>query len=94
MLVLILIFVPKQVKKFTAIKEGIEEVKSGNLSYKIPVEEDAKGIKGEFDRMAEGINCLLYTSSYTHLFSVEVEILPHLNLCFNVKRVDRDPLIS
>ena len=27
-------------------------------------------------------------------FSVEVEILPHLNLCFNVKRVDRDPLIS
>lgn len=54
MLVLILIFVPKQVKKFTAIKEGIEEVKSGNLSYKIPVEEDAKGIKGEFDRMARG----------------------------------------
>ena len=39
-----------------------QEVKSGNLSYKIPVEEDAKGIKGEFDRMAEGINCLLYTS--------------------------------
>ena len=27
-------------------------------------------------------------------FSVEVEILPHLNLCFNVKRVGRDPLIS
>ena len=63
MLVLILIFVPKQVKKFTAIKEGIEEVKSGNLSYKIPVEEDAKGIKGEFDRMAEGINDISQASN-------------------------------
>ena len=55
-LALILIFVPKIVKKFTAIKEGIEEVKSGNLTYKIPIEEDAKGVRGEFDRMAADIN--------------------------------------
>lgn len=56
MLVLILIFVPKIVKKFMAIKEGIKEVKNGNLTYKIPVEEDIKGVRGEFDRMAADIN--------------------------------------
>ena len=62
MLVLILIFVPKQVKKFISIKEGIEEVKNGNLSYKIPVD-DAGGVKGELDRMAEGINDISQASN-------------------------------
>ncbi|MEE0516273.1 MAG: HAMP domain-containing sensor histidine kinase, partial [Anaerovoracaceae bacterium] len=55
-LVLILIFVPKIVKKFMNIKKGIEEVKNGNLTYKIPVEEDVKGVRGELDRMAADIN--------------------------------------
>ena len=55
-LVLIFIFVPRIVKKFTAIKEGVAQVKAGNLEWKIPVEEDAQGVRGEFDRLAADIN--------------------------------------
>ena len=54
--VLIFIFVPRIVKKFTAIKEGVAQVKAGNLDWKIPVEEDAQGVRGEFDRLAADIN--------------------------------------
>jgi len=62
-LVLILIFVPKGVKKYIDIKKGVEEVKNGNLEYKIPVEEDKKGIKGEFDRLASDINDISQASN-------------------------------
>ena len=54
--VLIFIFAPRIVKKFTAIKEGVAQVKSGNLDWKIPVEEDAQGVRGELDRLAADIN--------------------------------------
>ena len=54
--VLIFIFVPRMVKKFTAIKEGVGQVKGGNLDWKIPVEEDAQGVRGELDRLAADIN--------------------------------------
>lgn len=54
--VLIFIFVPRIVKKFTTIKEGVSQVKSGNLDWKIPVEEDARGVRGELDRLAADIN--------------------------------------
>ncbi len=51
----IIFFVPKQVKKYLAIRDGVEEVKKGNLDYKIPV--TATGNKsGELDRLAESIN--------------------------------------
>ena len=56
MVVLIFIFVPRIVKKFTAIKEGVGQVKAGNLDWKIPVEEDAQGVRGELDRLAADIN--------------------------------------
>ena len=62
-LVLMLIFVPKTVKKYNGIKKGVEEVKNGNLTYKIPVEEDAKGIKGELDRLASNINDISQASN-------------------------------
>ena len=55
-LVLIFIFVPRIVKNFRAIKEGVAQVKTGNLEWKIPVEEDAQGVRGEFDRLAADIN--------------------------------------
>ena len=55
-LVLILIFVPSLVKKFRNIKQGVEEVKNGNLSYKIETDYGEKGIKGELDRLADNIN--------------------------------------
>ena len=54
-LVFIFFFVPRQIKKFKAIRDGVEEVKSGNLDYKIftlrPGEKP-----GELDRLAMGIN--------------------------------------
>lgn len=55
-LILMLIFIPKQVKKYYQVCEGLEQVNNGNLAYKIPVEADAKGVMGEFDRLAAGIN--------------------------------------
>ncbi len=62
-LVIVLIIVPKSVRKFTEIKKGVEEVKNGNLTYKIPVEEDIKGIRGELDRLASEINDISQASN-------------------------------
>jgi len=49
--ILIIVFAPKLVKKFEEVKKGVNEVKSGNLTYKIPAEGD-----GELDKLARGIN--------------------------------------
>jgi len=48
---LIIVFAPRWVKKFEDIKKGVEEVKNGNLSYKINVSGDS-----ELDQLARGIN--------------------------------------
>ena len=53
---LILWKVPQMTKRFAEIRKGVDEVRSGNLEYKIPVYSDRKGIKGDMDRLAEGIN--------------------------------------
>ena len=50
-LILIFIFVPKYVRKYQSIKRGVNEVKRGNLDYKIPVTDN-----GELDRLAMSIN--------------------------------------
>lgn len=50
-IILIIIFVPKWLAKYQAVKDGVNEVKNGNLEYKIPLEGD-----GEFERLAAGIN--------------------------------------
>ena len=55
-LVLIFILVPKFLKKYQGIRDGVQEVKSGNLTYKIPVEEDAKGPVTDLDELACDIN--------------------------------------
>ncbi|MHC1719753.1 MAG: sensor histidine kinase [Clostridiaceae bacterium] len=47
----IVVVAPKWVKKYEGIKKGVDEVKKGNLTYKIP----ADG-KGELDLLAGGIN--------------------------------------
>ncbi|MBQ9961161.1 MAG: HAMP domain-containing histidine kinase [Firmicutes bacterium] len=62
-LILIILIVPKSVKKYIEIRKGVEEVRNGNLNYVIPVNADAKGIKGELDRLAEGINDISHASS-------------------------------
>lgn len=48
--------VPQMTKRFAEIREGVDEVRSGNLEYKIPVYTDRKGVKGDLDRLALGIN--------------------------------------
>jgi len=51
--VVLLVFAPKFVKKYDEIRKGIDEVKSGNLDYKIPLE---PGKNGELDEIAKDIN--------------------------------------
>lgn len=55
-LALIFIFVPKAINKYREIHKGVDEVKSGNLSYKIPVEADDNGPKSDLDKLASDIN--------------------------------------
>lgn len=50
-LILILVFVPKLVHQYEAIKKGVQAVNEGNLEYKIPPQGS-----GEFGQLAEGIN--------------------------------------
>jgi len=57
-LALIIIYLPKFVKEYEEIKLGVDEVKNGNLGYKIPL----KG-KGEFDKLARGINEISHSSN-------------------------------
>ncbi len=49
-------FAPKTMAKFEAVKKGVEEVRSGNLTYKIPVEQGTRGMNAELDSLAAGIN--------------------------------------
>jgi len=51
--VVLLVFAPKFVKKYDEIRRGIDEVKSGNLDYKIPVDGTSNG---ELDEIARDIN--------------------------------------
>ncbi|MDD4122281.1 MAG: HAMP domain-containing sensor histidine kinase [Eubacteriales bacterium] len=51
MAVIIIVLAPKWVKKYEAVKKGVDEVKSGNLTYKIPLSGS-----GELEQLAEGIN--------------------------------------
>ena len=54
-LICILVFAPRMINKYEAVKKGIEEVKNGNLKYQIPV---AAGAKGELDNLARDINAI------------------------------------
>ncbi|MDD4583522.1 MAG: HAMP domain-containing sensor histidine kinase [Eubacteriales bacterium] len=49
--ILIIVLAPKWVRKYGEIKKGVDEVKSGNLTYKIPLSGE-----GELDQLAQGIN--------------------------------------
>ncbi len=49
--VLIIVLAPKWVNKYEAVKKGVEEVKNGNLTYKIKADGE-----GELDKLARGIN--------------------------------------
>ncbi|MGN0710861.1 MAG: histidine kinase dimerization/phospho-acceptor domain-containing protein, partial [Anaerovoracaceae bacterium] len=47
----IIALAPKVIEKFEAVEKGVEEVKNGNLAYKIEIDG-----KGEFKRLADSIN--------------------------------------
>ncbi|MDR1070908.1 MAG: HAMP domain-containing histidine kinase [Gracilibacteraceae bacterium] len=53
MLVLVLVFAPRWLKKYAAVKKGVEEARRGNFSWRIPVPE---GAHSEFDELARGVN--------------------------------------
>ena len=55
-LAVIILCVPKLVRQFLEIRRGVSEVKNGNLTYRIPVETDRRGNRGEMARLAEDIN--------------------------------------
>lgn len=48
---LVIIFAPRWIKRFEEIKKGVDEVKNGNLTYKIKADGN-----GELDELAKGIN--------------------------------------
>ncbi|MBK5246197.1 MAG: sensor histidine kinase [Peptostreptococcaceae bacterium] len=51
--ILILIIAPRWIKKYEAVKKGVDEAKNGNLNYKIQVESNEQG---ELADLARGIN--------------------------------------
>lgn len=57
-IVVIFLFVPKMLKKYLSIRDGVRQVASGNLDYKIPVTD-----KGELDRLARDINSISEATS-------------------------------
>ena len=52
--IVLLVFAPKWISRFEEIQKGVDEVKSGNLTYKIPIAPNSK--KDELTQLAEGIN--------------------------------------
>lgn len=52
----VILCIPRLVRQFTEIRGGVREVKSGNLTYRIPVETDRRRNVGELGRLAADIN--------------------------------------
>ena len=87
-LILIFIFVPKWVKKYQAVRDGVNEIKNGNLDYKIPVDDN-----GELDRLAMSINEISQASSIAIQNEVKSQRLK-TDLISNVSHDLKTPLTS
>ena len=61
-LVFIIFFVPRQLKKYKAIRDGVAEVKAGNLDKKISTLRPGEK-PGELDRLANDINAISEATS-------------------------------
>ena len=59
-IVLILGFGYRWIRKYNEVKKGLDEVNNGNLEYKIPVNEESKN---EFDQLAKQINAVSMASN-------------------------------
>ena len=92
-IILIIFLVPKMVEEYLEIKKGVEEVKNGNLTYKIPVMEDAKGVRGEFARLASDINDISQASNIAIQNEIKSQRLK-TELISNVSHDLKTPLTS
>lgn len=88
MLIMILVFAPKWVHKYDAIKKGIQEVNSGNLDYKIPVAGE-----DELDQLAKGINQITEATSLAVQNEVKNQRMK-TDLISNVSHDLKTPLTS
>ena len=57
-IVLACVMLVRKIGKLTEIRAGVIEVKGGNLSYKIPADEDEHGPKTDLDKLASDINLI------------------------------------
>ena len=86
--ILIFIFIPKWVKKYCAVKVGIQQIKQGNLDYKIPVTE-----MGELDRLAMHVNEISEAMNIAVMDKLKNQRLK-IDLISNVSHDLRTPLTS
>ena len=87
-LILIFIFIPKWIKKFESLEHGVEEVRSGNLEYKI----QPTGIE-DLDNLARGINEISQASNIAVQNELKNQRLK-AELISNVSHDLRTPLTS
>ncbi|MEG0830237.1 MAG: HAMP domain-containing sensor histidine kinase [Anaerovoracaceae bacterium] len=89
-LILVLVYAPKMVKKYDAIKAGIKEVNSGNVEYKIPVDENSLG---ELDQLAMGINKVSEATNIAVQNEIKIQRMK-TDLISNVSHDLKTPLTS
>ena len=87
-LVLIFIFLPRLVREFEDIQYGVEEVRNGNLGFKI-----ALTGKGEFDKLSQGINEISQSSNAAVQNEMKNQRMK-VELISNVSHDIRTPLTS
>ena len=87
-LIFIFIFIPKWVKKYCAVKEGVNQIKRGNLDYKIPVTE-----AGELDRLAMSVNEISDAMNIAVMDKLKNQRMK-IDLISNVSHDLRTPLTS
>lgn len=87
-LIFIFIFIPKWVKKYCEVKEGVNQIKRGNLDYKIPVTDG-----GELDRLAMSVNEISEAMNIAVMDKLKNQRMK-IDLISNVSHDLRTPLTS